>query len=53
MKIILSYLFLSLAMLMPVGDKSPLLDDYLGGGNDIRSLTVVGLEGEPMNLTAR
>ena len=46
MKIILSYLFLSLAMLMPVGDKSPLLDDYLGGGNDIRSLTVVGLERE-------
>ena len=46
MKIILSYLFLSLAMLMPVGDKSPLLDDYLGGGNDISSLTVVGLERE-------
>ena len=46
MKSLVSLLFLSVVMLMPVGDKSPLLNDYLGGGNDIRSLTAEGLEGQ-------
>ena len=46
MKSLVLLLFLSVVMLMPVGDKSPLLNDYLGGGNDIRSLTAEGLEGQ-------
>ena len=46
MKSLVSLLFFSVVMLIHVGDKSPLLNDYLGGGNDIRSLTAEGLEGQ-------
>lgn len=46
MKFLTSLFVFSLAILMPIGSRDPLLEDYLGGGNDIRSLTAERLDGQ-------